>query len=263
MAWATQSPSKQTNTLEQKDAKIAKKSKTGNDFRRFQSVFQRRPQPPLEALPAFFLRDLCDLLFSCFRVFTLVQGIFMLDRTRKTSGLRAGRHSVSVSFRPFRGQSSSTMAWAPHQPSTKTNTLEQKNAKIAKKSKTGNDVRCYQYMFQRRRQPPLEALSASSLRARCGSSCSSCLFGFDRDSGAAISNSAASSCRRVSAIGRLRYCYQMDMIGHQAIRQDLDLESVAPLCHELDVALVIFVTGKRLLSAVSALTRTRRTMRGP
>jgi hypothetical protein len=55
------------------------------------------------------------------------------------------------------------------------------------------------------------------------------------------------------AVGRLRYCYQMDMIGHQAIRQDLDLESVAPLCHELDVAPVIFVTGNRLLSAVSAL----------
>jgi hypothetical protein len=55
------------------------------------------------------------------------------------------------------------------------------------------------------------------------------------------------------AIGRFRYRYQMDMIGHQAIRHDLDLESVAPLCHELDVALVIFVTEKRLLSAVSAL----------
>jgi hypothetical protein len=56
----------QTNTLEQKDAKIAKKSTTGNNFRRFQYVFQRRPQPPLEALSAFFLRDLCDLLFWCF-----------------------------------------------------------------------------------------------------------------------------------------------------------------------------------------------------
>jgi hypothetical protein len=63
-AWATQSTSKKTNTLEQKDAKIAKKSKAGNYFRRFQYVFQRRPQPPLEALPALSLRDLCDLLFS-------------------------------------------------------------------------------------------------------------------------------------------------------------------------------------------------------
>jgi hypothetical protein len=46
----------------------------------------------------------------------------------------------------------------------------------------------------------------------------------------------------------------MDTIGHQAIRQDLDLESVAPICHELDVTLVIFVTEKRLLPAVSALS---------
>jgi hypothetical protein len=46
----------------------------------------------------------------------------------------------------------------------------------------------------------------------------------------------------------------MDMIGHQAIRQDLDLESVAPLCHELDVALVNFVAEKSLLPAVSALS---------
>ena len=59
---ASQSPSKQTNTAEQKDAKIAKKSKAGNYVRRFQHVFQRRPQPPLEALSALFLRDLCDLL---------------------------------------------------------------------------------------------------------------------------------------------------------------------------------------------------------
>jgi hypothetical protein len=63
MAWASRSPSKQTNTLEQQDAKIAKKSKPGNNFRRFQYVFQRRPQPPLEALSVASLRDLCDLLF--------------------------------------------------------------------------------------------------------------------------------------------------------------------------------------------------------
>jgi hypothetical protein len=70
MARASQSPSRQTNTSEQKDAKIAKKPKNGNNFRRFQSVFQRRPPP--EALPAFFLCDLCDLLFSSFRMFPLV-----------------------------------------------------------------------------------------------------------------------------------------------------------------------------------------------
>jgi hypothetical protein len=49
--------------------------------------------------------------------------------------------SVSVSFRGFRGQSSSTMARASQRPSRKTNTLEQKEAKIAKKSKTGDDFR--------------------------------------------------------------------------------------------------------------------------
>jgi hypothetical protein len=33
---------RKANTLEQKDAKIAKKSKTGNDFRRFQGTVQYR-----------------------------------------------------------------------------------------------------------------------------------------------------------------------------------------------------------------------------
>jgi hypothetical protein len=51
--------------LEQKDTKIAKKSKPGNDFRGFQYVFQQRRKPPLEAPPTLILRDLCDLLFSC------------------------------------------------------------------------------------------------------------------------------------------------------------------------------------------------------
>ena len=40
--------------------------------------------------------------------------------TARTMVLRAGRLSISVSFRPFRGQSSSTMALAPQSPSTKT-----------------------------------------------------------------------------------------------------------------------------------------------
>jgi hypothetical protein len=53
----------------------------------------------------------------------------------------------------------------------------------------------------------------------------------------------------------------MDMIGHQAICQDLDLESVAPLCYELDVTLVTFVTKKRLLPAVSALSDVMRKAR--
>jgi hypothetical protein len=48
---------------------------------------------------------------------------------------------------------------------------------------------------------------------------------------------------------------------HQAIRQDLDLESVAPLCHELDVELAIFATEKRLLPAVFALSDVMRKAR--
>jgi hypothetical protein len=97
-----------------------------------------------------------------------MQGV---DRAVRLGGppslVGAGRHSISVSFRSFRGQSSSTMAWATKSPSKQTNTLEQKDAKIAKKSKTGNDFRRFQYVIQRRRQPPLEALSALSLRDLC------------------------------------------------------------------------------------------------
>jgi len=46
----------------------------------------------------------------------------------------------------------------------------------------------------------------------------------------------------------------MDMIGHEAVRQDLDLEDAAPFSHEFKVALVICVTKERLLSPVSALS---------
>jgi hypothetical protein len=56
----------------------------------------------------------------------------MLDRNRKTYVLRAGRHSVSVSFRSFRGQSCSTSVRDPRPPLAKTNTLEQKVTKETK-----------------------------------------------------------------------------------------------------------------------------------
>jgi hypothetical protein len=46
----------------------------------------------------------------------------------------------------------------------------------------------------------------------------------------------------------------MDMIGHQAVRQDLNLVSAAPFCHQFQVVLVVFVTKKRLLPAVSPLS---------
>jgi hypothetical protein len=88
--------------------------------------------------------------------------------TRRAAKRRRSRQAfVSVSFRSFRGQSSSTMAWATQSTSKKTNTLEQKDTKIAKKSKAGNYFRRYQYVFQRRPEPPLEALSALSLRDLC------------------------------------------------------------------------------------------------
>src|SRR5271157_2868945 len=43
------------------------------------------------------------------------------------------------------------------------------------------------------------------------------------------------------------------MIGHQAICPDRDLLCAAKLRHELEVAMVIFLTEERLLSAVSPL----------
>ncbi len=55
------------------------------------------------------------------------------------------------------------------------------------------------------------------------------------------------------AIGRLRNGDQMNMIRDQAIRPDLDLLGAAPWCHQFQVALVIFMTKERLLSAVSPL----------
>jgi hypothetical protein len=56
------------------------------------------------------------------------------------------------------------------------------------------------------------------------------------------------------SIGRLRNRDQIDMIGDPAVRPDLDLLSASPLSHHFQVALVIFVTRERLLSAVSLLS---------
>jgi hypothetical protein len=47
---------------------------------------------------------------------------------------------------------------------------------------------------------------------------------------------------------------QMDMIGQQAVCSDLDIVSRAPMSYQFPVALVIFVTKKRLLSTVSPLS---------
>src|SRR5271166_2397459 len=55
------------------------------------------------------------------------------------------------------------------------------------------------------------------------------------------------------ALGGLRDNDQVNMIGHQAICPDRDLLCAAELRHELEVALVVFLTEERLLSAVSPL----------
>jgi hypothetical protein len=75
--------------------------------------------------------------------------------------------------------------------------------------------------------------------------------------------------RAPQTIRSLRYRDQMDMIGQQAVRPDLDIVSLAPMSHQFPVALVIFVTKKRLLSTVSPLsdvmgkTRSDNTPSGP
>jgi hypothetical protein len=45
----------------------------------------------------------------------------------------------------------------------------------------------------------------------------------------------------------------MNVIGHQTICPDLDLVGAAPLGHQLEVTLVIFVTKESPLSTVSPL----------
>jgi len=54
-------------------------------------------------------------------------------------------------------------------------------------------------------------------------------------------------------LNHARNCDEMNVIGHQAVRPDLDLVGGAPLRHELQVGLVIFIAKERLLPAVSPL----------
>jgi hypothetical protein len=58
--------------------------------------------------------------------------------------------------------------------------------------------------------------------------------------------------RASQPVGRVRNGDQMDMVGHQAVCPDLDLVRAAPLRHEFEVTLTIFITKKRLPPAVSA-----------
>src|SRR5262245_12362441 len=62
--------------------------------------------------------------------------------------------------------------------------------------------------------------------------------------------------------GRVRNGDQMDMVRHQAVCPNLDLVGAAPLRHELQVTLVILITKKCLLPAVSPLRDVVRQARG-
>jgi hypothetical protein len=49
---------------------------------------------------------------------------------------------------------------------------------------------------------------------------------------------------RASDHRSLRYRDQMDMIGQQAVCPDLEIVRIAPMSHQFQVALAIFVTKK-------------------
>ena len=59
--------------------------------------------------------------------------------------------------------------------------------------------------------------------------------------------------RAIQSVSRLRNGDQMNVIGHQTICPDLDFLGAAPLGHQLEVTLVIFVTKESPLSTVSPL----------
>ncbi len=59
--------------------------------------------------------------------------------------------------------------------------------------------------------------------------------------------------RPPKAVSGLRDRDQVDVIGHEVVGPDCDVLGEAELGHELQVALIIFVTEERLLPAVSPL----------
>jgi hypothetical protein len=61
------------------------------------------------------------------------------------------------------------------------------------------------------------------------------------------------SDRPSQSIARLGHGDPTDMIGHQAVRQNLDLDGAAPPCKKAEVALIVLVTKERLLAAVTTL----------
>jgi hypothetical protein len=52
---------------------------------------------------------------------------------------------------------------------------------------------------------------------------------------------------------RLRHRNQVNMIGHEAVRPDLDPPFSAPLAHQFKIRRIIFGVKKRLLPAISPL----------
>ena len=59
--------------------------------------------------------------------------------------------------------------------------------------------------------------------------------------------------RAPQSVGGLRHGDQMDMVGHQAVRPDLNLLGTAPLRHQFAGSLVVLVAKERLLPTVPAL----------
>jgi hypothetical protein len=61
------------------------------------------------------------------------------------------------------------------------------------------------------------------------------------------------SDRPSQSIARLGHGDPTDMIGHQAVRQNLDLDGAAPLRKKAGVAVIVLATKERLLAAVTTL----------
>ena len=59
--------------------------------------------------------------------------------------------------------------------------------------------------------------------------------------------------RATQPVGRLGHSDEVDMVGHQAVRPDLDVMGAAPLRHQFEVGLVILLAKERWLAAVSPL----------
>ena len=55
-------------------------------------------------------------------------------------------------------------------------------------------------------------------------------------------------------IGRPGHGDQMDMIGHQAVRQNLNLKGASPFRNKIEVALTVLVMEEGLLASISPLS---------